>query len=158
MVSSQAVLGNENSIQYNKEVSLYKYKRLEHKKGRHLSISGRLVLINSILSSLPLFYFSIYKAPKKVLETFSGTQRRFLLQGETKGNKINWVRWDRVCLPRKDEGLRSRNLNMFNVSLLSKWKWRMLNNQDSLWYPLLMHRYGQQDEFSSIQRSCQQSS
>jgi len=54
-------------------------KRLSIWKGRHLSISGRLVLINSILSSLPLFYFSIYKAPKKVLETFSGTQRRFLL-------------------------------------------------------------------------------
>lgn len=32
MDSSEAILGNKNSIQYNKEVSLYKYKRLEHKK------------------------------------------------------------------------------------------------------------------------------
>ncbi|PNY10571.1 cysteine-rich receptor-like protein kinase [Trifolium pratense] len=35
-------------------------------KGRNLSIGGRVVLINSVLSSLPVFVFSFFKAPKKV--------------------------------------------------------------------------------------------
>lgn len=68
------------------------------------------------------------RAPKKILETLSGTQRRFLWQGATQENKINWVRWNRVCLPRNEGGLGIKNLELFNVSLLSKLKWRVLNN------------------------------
>lgn len=38
--------------------------RLSTWRSRQLSIGGRITLINSTLSSLPLFYFSFYKAPK----------------------------------------------------------------------------------------------
>ncbi|MFS7918324.1 hypothetical protein Hanom_Chr03g00199661 [Helianthus anomalus] len=41
--------------------------RLAVWKSRFLSIGGRVTLIKSILESLPLYYFSIYKAPKKVI-------------------------------------------------------------------------------------------
>jgi hypothetical protein len=42
-------------------------RRLSAWNGRHLSIGGRLTLINSVLSSLPLYFFSFYKAPKCVI-------------------------------------------------------------------------------------------
>ncbi|KAJ0588293.1 putative RNA-directed DNA polymerase [Helianthus annuus] len=41
--------------------------RLSSWKGHLLSIGGRVVLIKSVLESLPSFYFSLYKAPKKVI-------------------------------------------------------------------------------------------
>lgn len=34
---------------------------------KQLSIRGRVTLINSALSSLPLYFFSFYKTPKKVI-------------------------------------------------------------------------------------------
>lgn len=41
-------------------------KRLSAWKSRFLSLGGRVILINSVLSSIPVYFFSIYKAPKMV--------------------------------------------------------------------------------------------
>ena len=43
-------------------------KRLSCWKSKLLSVGGRLVLINSMLSSIPLFMFSMFELPKGVLE------------------------------------------------------------------------------------------
>lgn len=38
-------------------------KRLSRWKGRNLSLGGRIVLIKSMLSSLPLYFFSFFMVP-----------------------------------------------------------------------------------------------
>jgi magnesium-transporting ATPase (P-type) len=43
-------------------------KRLSSWKGKYLSVGGRLVLINLVLSSLPIFILSFFENPKGVLE------------------------------------------------------------------------------------------
>jgi hypothetical protein len=43
-------------------------KKLSSWKGKLLSWGGSLVLINSVLSSLPMFMLSFFKIPKGVLE------------------------------------------------------------------------------------------
>ncbi|PNX80406.1 cysteine-rich receptor-like protein kinase, partial [Trifolium pratense] len=43
-------------------------KRLSSWCGRHLSYGGRITLINSVLASLPLYFFSFFKAPVCVLK------------------------------------------------------------------------------------------
>jgi hypothetical protein len=60
-------------------------------KGRQLSIGGRVTLINSVLSSLPLYFFSFYKAPVCVIKEMVRIQRNFLWGGGTDSNKMCWV-------------------------------------------------------------------
>jgi uncharacterized protein YpuA (DUF1002 family) len=43
-------------------------KRLNSWKGKYLSVRGRLVLINSVLTSLVMFMMSFFKVPRGVLE------------------------------------------------------------------------------------------
>jgi hypothetical protein len=43
-------------------------KRLSGWKGKMLTVGGRLELINSVLSSLPMFMMSFFELPKGVLE------------------------------------------------------------------------------------------
>ncbi|KAF1877233.1 hypothetical protein Lal_00012004 [Lupinus albus] len=42
-------------------------KRLASWKCKHILFGGRLILLNSVLSNIPTYMFSLYKAPKKVL-------------------------------------------------------------------------------------------
>ncbi|GAU22230.1 hypothetical protein TSUD_227660 [Trifolium subterraneum] len=50
--------------------------------------------------------------------------------------------WDQICLPKELGGLGVKNLDLFNVALLNKWKWRFLTDNDALWADLLRFRYG----------------
>jgi uncharacterized protein YpuA (DUF1002 family) len=43
-------------------------KRLSSWKEKYLSVGGRLVLINSVLTSLVIFMMSFFKVPRRVLE------------------------------------------------------------------------------------------
>ena len=48
-------------------------------KAKYLSYGGRLVLINSVLSSLPMFMMSFFELPKGFLEKFDFYRSRFFL-------------------------------------------------------------------------------
>ncbi|MCH81419.1 LINE-1 reverse transcriptase like, partial [Trifolium medium] len=119
-------------------------KRLSSWNGRHLSIGGRVTLINSVLSSLPLYFFSFFKAPKGVITDLIKLQRNFLWGGGMDAKKLCWVRWENICLPKDKGGLGVKDLEIFNQSLLSKWKWRCVVDTDAVWYNLLRFRYGNQ--------------
>ncbi|XP_058726432.1 uncharacterized protein LOC131597777 [Vicia villosa] len=55
---------------------------------------------------------------------------------------IHWIKWNKVCLPIEKGGLGIRRLADFNQALLVKWKWRIVDYKDSLWYGVLKARYG----------------
>ncbi|XP_071719076.1 uncharacterized protein [Rutidosis leptorrhynchoides] len=57
-------------------------KKLAGWKGRCLSFGGRLVLVNAVLSSLPLHYMAFYKTPIKVLKKLESLRRNFLWGGD----------------------------------------------------------------------------
>lgn len=117
--------------------------RISSWKSRQLSIGGRVTLINSVLAALPLYLFSFYMAPKKVVEEITKLQRRFLWGGVGENNKIAWVKWETICLPKDKGGLGIKNLELFNIALLTKWRWRILvEDGNSLWKQVLVERYG----------------
>ncbi|KAJ0491837.1 putative RNA-directed DNA polymerase [Helianthus annuus] len=107
--------------------------RLSRWKAVSLSIGGRLVLIKSVLESLPSYYFSLYKAPSKVIKDLESMIRRFLWGSSSEGHKIHWVAWDSVSTPKDNGGLGLCKLKDVNLALLSKWCWRCKTNDNSLW-------------------------
>jgi len=68
-------------------------------------------------------------------------QREFLWHG-VRGQKLCWVSWRKVCHPKIKGGLGVKNVKLFNLSLLAKWKWRLISNDQSLWKRLFMDKYG----------------
>jgi hypothetical protein len=54
-------------------------KRLNCWRSKLLSVGGRLVLINSVLSSLPMFMFSFFEVPRGVLKKLDYFRSRFFL-------------------------------------------------------------------------------
>jgi hypothetical protein len=75
-------------------------KRLRSWGNRYVSLGGRIVLINSVLNSILIFYLSFMKLSVVVRKKIIRIQREFLWGGVKGGRKISWVKWKDVCLPR----------------------------------------------------------
>ncbi|KAE8717060.1 hypothetical protein F3Y22_tig00110065pilonHSYRG00307 [Hibiscus syriacus] len=89
-----------------------------------LSLAGRLVLIKSVLCSLPTFFLSMFKIPTSIFKSLNSIMANFLWGGGIGKNKIHWVNWEEVCKPKNEGGLGVRNLSCMNRALLGKWSWR----------------------------------
>ena len=57
-------------------------RKLSSWKGKHMSVGGRLVLINSVLSSLAMFMISFFEIPKGVLHKIDYYRSCFFWQGD----------------------------------------------------------------------------
>ena len=62
--------------------------------------------------------------------------------GSVDHRKISWVDWNSVCRSKEVGGLGVRRIREFNIALLGKWCWRLLEDRDSLWFRVLEARYG----------------
>jgi hypothetical protein len=117
-------------------------KRLFSWRNKHISLRGRIVLINSVLNAIPVFFLSFMKMPKSVWKKLVRIQREFLWGGVRGGRKISWVKWSIVCQDKSQGGLGVRDARIFNLSLLAKWRWRLLQPGMTLWKRVLVARYG----------------
>jgi hypothetical protein len=66
-------------------------RKLSSWKGKLLSSGGRLVLINSVLSSLPMFMMSFFRIPKGVLEKLDYYRSRFFGKVVSIRRNIDWL-------------------------------------------------------------------
>jgi hypothetical protein len=102
-------------------------KKLSSWKGKYLSVGGHLVLINLMLSSLPMFMLSFFEIPKGVLEKINYFRSRFFWQSDNQKMKYRLAKWDIVCQHKDQGGLGILNLEIQNQCLLSKWFFKLLN-------------------------------
>ncbi|MCH88010.1 LINE-1 reverse transcriptase like [Trifolium medium] len=117
--------------------------RLQSWKNKYVSLGGRVVLINSVLESIPIFFLSFLKMPTGVRKAIIRLQRNFLWgTSASGGSKILWVSWGDVCRSKKDGGLGVKDLKLFNLSLLAKWRWRLLTEDKPQWKLVLEAKYG----------------
>lgn len=101
-------------------------------KAINLSFGVRLTLVNFVLGSLLLCYFSIFKAPKKVIDLLESIRRNFLWGGIDNKKKINWAAWDVVTRPKDKGGLGVGYLRTLNLALLVKWSWGLKVESNTL--------------------------
>jgi reverse transcriptase-like protein len=113
--------------------------KLSSWKAKTLSRAGRLVLIKSVLNSLPIYFMSMFRMPKIVAAKIVKLQRKFLW-GETSSGKLvpPPVKWSSVELPKQIGGLGVGNILYKNLILLFKWWWRFSDSDCTLWKRILI--------------------
>ncbi|GKB32627.1 RNA-directed DNA polymerase, eukaryota, partial [Tanacetum coccineum] len=116
--------------------------RLSKWKLKSLSIGGRLTLIKSVLSSLPLYYMSSFKVPKGVLSKMESIRRNFFNGVENAEKKMSLIGWNKILASKKNGGLGVSSFFAYNRALLFKWIWRFLANGASLWSRFISAIYG----------------
>jgi hypothetical protein len=115
-------------------------KRLSSWKGKLLSLGGRLVLINSVLTNMVLYMISFFQLPKGVLHRLDYFRSRFFWQGDNEKKKYRLTKWSVVCRPKDQGGLGVHDLEVKNKALLGKWLARLLT-EEGRWQQLLRRKY-----------------
>src|ERR1044072_7576368 len=133
--------GNPRRLLFWKPVIDRLSSKLTKWKQKALTFGGRLCLINSVLSSIPLYFLSFFKMPAGVIAKCNTIMRKFLWGGPDCENKIAWVSWRKLCKPKNEGGLGIKDMKLFNLALLGKWRWRMLTEKHSLWCRILSEKY-----------------
>lgn len=103
-----------------------------------LSLGGRITLIKSVMQSIPIYYLSFFKCPKSVVHQIEKLQRDFLSNDHVDDRKYHLVRWDLVCKPIEQGGLRIQSIEKVNKALLGKWLWRIGESVQGLWRQILI--------------------
>ncbi|GJT17711.1 hypothetical protein Tco_0876417 [Tanacetum coccineum] len=118
-------------------------KRLSNWKAKILSFGGRLTLVKYVVGSLGVYYFSNFKAPKKIIKNLESNRKEVLFfGGNSDENKISWIAWDKIISPRHKGGLGIGSLLASNQSMLSKWWWRFRTEENTLWRKVICSIHG----------------
>jgi hypothetical protein len=115
-------------------------KHLSSWKGKLLSLGGRLILINSVLTNMVLYMISFFLLPKGVSNKLDYYRSRFFWQGDSEKKKYQLVKWSVVCRPKDQGGLGVHDLQVKNTALLGKWLFKLLT-EDGIWQTLLKRKY-----------------
>ncbi|GJY24734.1 RNA-directed DNA polymerase, eukaryota, reverse transcriptase zinc-binding domain protein [Tanacetum coccineum] len=102
-------------------------------KNKVLSYAGRIQLIASVLSSMQIYWASVYMLPSSTINEIEKLLKGFLwCQGPLTSGKAK-VAWKQVCLPKEQGGLGIKSLKKWNEVLLIKQLWKIIEGKESLW-------------------------
>ncbi|GJV79438.1 hypothetical protein Tco_1515308 [Tanacetum coccineum] len=102
-------------------------------KNKMLTYAGRLQLISSVLSSIHVYWASVFMLPKITIKDINKLLKGFMwCQGEMTKGKAK-IAWDNVCIPKHQGGMGLKILNLWNEVLITKHLWNIASNKESLW-------------------------
>lgn len=105
--------------------------------GNSLSIAGRIVLVHRLLFT---HSFAIYKWPTSLIRCLETAIRNFIWTWSIDKKKIVSAPWSLCLKPIAAGGLRLRNIHDVNVSLLAKFAWNLISN-NNMCFQLLQNRF-----------------
>ena len=101
-----------------------------------------MVLINSVLTSLPIYQCSVLLAPKTITNKIEELLRRFLWEGgRNNEKKLHLVSWDKIKKPKTEGGLQIRDVATQNLAMGGKILWNMISGKNNWSKQILRKKY-----------------
>jgi hypothetical protein len=87
-----------------------------------------------------MFMLFLFEIPKGVLEKINYFWSRFFCKNDSQKKKYRLTKWSIVCQHKDQGGLGIQNLEIQNQCLLSKWLFKLIN-EDGLWQTIIPNKY-----------------
>jgi hypothetical protein len=97
-----------------------------------LSSGGKEVLIKAVAQAVPTYSMSCFRLPRGLCQHIDGLLRNFWWGRKDGKRRTCWVAWDQMTRPKYMEGLEFRDIELFNLALLARQAWRILQEPESL--------------------------
>ncbi|GJN21135.1 hypothetical protein PR202_gb08585 [Eleusine coracana subsp. coracana] len=108
------------------------WQRVQRWMEQCLSAGGKEVLIKSVVQALPTYSMSCFRLPWGLCKHIDGLLCNFWWGSKGGKRRMNWVAWDDMTIPKYMGGLGFRNMELFNLALLAKQGWRVMQNPEAL--------------------------
>lgn len=108
---------------------------------KQLSQAGKAVLLQSVAQAAPIFAMSCFKLPSTLLDELNNMMARFWWGNMGQKRKIHWKSWEALCISKGDGGLGFRDFHAFNLAMLGKQWWRLMQNVNSLSFQVFQGKY-----------------
>jgi hypothetical protein len=89
---------------------------------------GFIYVVNVFLSSICIRF----KLPQGLCKHINSVLRKFWWGSKDGKRKMCWVSWEEMCKPKFLGGLGFRDIELFNLALLARQGWRILQNPQTL--------------------------
>jgi hypothetical protein len=108
------------------------WNRLQGWKEKLLSKAGKEVLIKAIAQAIQTYAMSCFDLTKTLRDDIGTLVGRFWWAQQEKENKMHWLSWECLCSRKAQGGLGLKDLHLFNLSMLARLGWRLIQEPGSL--------------------------
>lgn len=115
--------------------------RIQGWKERFLSKAGKEILIKAVAQAIPTYAMACFDLTKGLCEEISDMICRFWWAQQEDERKTHWVSNRKLHLPKENGGFGFRDLYSFNIAMLARQGWRLLQNPESLCARVLQAKY-----------------
>ncbi|XP_035546588.1 uncharacterized protein LOC118348634 [Juglans regia] len=117
------------------------WRKINNWKNSFLSAAGKEVLIKAVLQAVPTYTMSVFQLPKQLCKELNVMLGRFWWGNQKSGRGVHWCSWERMGKQKRKGGMGYRDLESFNLALLAKQGWRILQNENSIAAKILKEKY-----------------
>ena len=108
------------------------HKRMTALKEKELSVARKEVLIKSVAQALPNNVISVFMLPVTLCDNLMKHIRAYWRGSKNGCQKVQWVPWERMIMPKGFGGMGFRDLRLVNQALLARQAWWLIFYPKSL--------------------------
>ncbi|KAI0493884.1 hypothetical protein KFK09_024010 [Dendrobium nobile] len=118
------------------------FKKLNQWGNKYLSLSGKIILVKSILLALPLYHSTHSLIPRKILAYLDKISKNFIWDKKNGAKGLHYVNWNDMCKPIENGG-RGIHSNLTKAPALhARLAWRFIQEEKSLLHSVMDIKYG----------------
>lgn len=131
--------------------------KLQGWNSKILNLTSRSTMVKEVLNTIPTHYMGNFKLPKHTINKLNVIHRKFWW-GYKSNKGLNFIARNSLSYSKCDGGLGFRDLEQYNMTLITKLAWRLCTESDQLWVKILKPKYSHHCEFIHLQEEHQNSS